>query len=214
MTGTAGEVDEAGESALTAFLGSLGVADIILGAVAIYLRYVTHVPPAPALPSTGHDQVDIALLVAAAAFVGQMLSFAVSVWMAIINTILRRSFFSAAVDNARATIGVPTAGADPTLDPVIAIIGIRAPHLAKQADLIRERAMICYGAALVTLVYARTIGDVLGRSWMTAAVLAAGLLSLGVVHQVDRVRQVIAAAHAVNSEARHAGADKDTHRER
>lgn len=200
MSGEAQTLEKPAESIASDFVASLGLTEIVLGSLALYCHYLSAKgAAAAALPPTGHEVVDIALLVCAASLVGKILTLIIALLMAPANRALRLLKYAKelrpALANYWSVFGL--SGGPPgrrQLETAIAAIRSESPAKGKILDSIRNHVVIAYGAALLGFLYAGPLSSVLSPHSSTRPVhlAASALLLLGLLQQADLFGQVIA----------------------
>lgn len=197
---------KAGETIASEFVSALGLTDVMLGGIAVYAHYLSHPPTFSArFATTGHNVLDVALLVGAAALVGKVITLIVAVLMALINILLRRLIYAAELQQVLATYWTATRRIGSyTKRPVeVAVAAIRIDNTerAKRLDIIRAHAIIAHGSGLLTLTYAKPLSEAFNGVISSRQLDLVGIafIILGILQQADRISQAMSFMRAVAS---------------
>lgn len=183
-----------------------GLKELVFGGLLVYDVWVPRQAEfARALPTTGKTYVDVALWAFAAAVVGRVLFFAVSVvWALASLAIVKRRRAAALIGQLDSLYGAGGRPADENPGDVAATAIARA-WPARVADLERRRtsAMFAYACALLSLVVLGRVAEALGLvGWRVTALSIGGMLvfgALGLLFQLDYVGELTRAAGAINT---------------
>jgi hypothetical protein len=195
-----------------AFLGVLGVVDIVLGGLALYALHAAH-PATTATAvatelfrTTGSPYVDGALLVSAAAVAGKLVCLLASFVGALIGSIApgkaRRLTLSLLVAEYQVMNPVEAELASETDTPedrALAYLEHARSPAARRCGLVRDNAVFAYGAALLA------VGMTAGLGW-PLLVVAALLGCMGCLTYRDLEHELAIALRAVVAAQRNGGA--------
>lgn len=196
-------VKEAAGIAAT-FVRTLGFTDIIFGGLLVYWVRVrfARVDWGTVLPTTGHDWIDVALMAAAAALLGKVVSLFVHAWTALIDFALdgvtsRGTGHSeiqrlrTALDQYRRTTGREPTSADGDLrDLAAAYVAAASAEAGEALARMRADIAIAHAGAFVMLLYALYFGAQASVPTVVPIGLIVGLIVLfltGVAIQLDYV---------------------------
>jgi hypothetical protein len=190
-------LEKASEGLVSAFVSSLGLIDIVLGGLALYLHFLSTGSRARAgFPSTGHEVVDVGLLLCAAALTGKVLSLAANCIRAIVGVILQTFLakeFAAALKSYSTRTKRDAPREKRIADVALMIIRTDSPSIWKSLDDIRNNSITAYGVGFLLFIYARTLSCAAGSSpsALTFWLFSALLVFLGFLHQWDGAVDVI-----------------------
>ena len=198
--------EKPGEALVSQFVSVLGLTDVILGGIAVYAYYLGRVRVLSVrFATTGHDVLDVALLIGIAAFVGKFVTLIAAVLMAVINITLRRFIYGRELQEALATYWTatrrPGSYARRPVEVAIAAIRVDSADRAKQLDAIRAHAIIAHGTGLLVIAYAASPSQILSGFVSSSHLVMIGIafITLGILQQADRITQAISFMRVVSS---------------
>jgi len=195
--------DKSGSDAITVeAVATLGLTDVLIGGLFLYCKRLINPDQAAQLPTTGHDSVDIALLLGAAALAGKVITLICALVMAFVNVILRRLKYGKEVDEALAAYVKATSrdmpGPKRRSESAVAMVSIDNPVRRRGLEAARSHVLVAYSAAYLSFAYATLLPPVVANSVSTAQLrwTALAFVALAITLQASRFVQLIAFLNA------------------
>jgi hypothetical protein len=178
------------------FLQTLGLTDIVLGALSLYIVRLWYGPESANLfPTTGNNWIDLGLLACAAALAGKTISLVVSFLAAVVEGLIEWLDIQNASTTLTQTLTeyrkrkghTSDIGTWEKVDLAVAYVAKASPGLQRELERIRTTTIMGYSATILAipfcayLVYYR-VGTGLV---VIVAVCILVLILMALIHQVD-----------------------------
>lgn len=178
------------------FLQSVGLTDVILGSLAIYLVRLWYGPQISDLfPSTGHQWIDFGLLAAGAAFSGKVILLLAYSTAAVIEGLIEKyqlldastTLVDILQQYRRARGHTVDIGKWEKVDLAVAYVAKASPRLHGELERIRNTSLMAYSAVLLAAPFTAYLFSK-GAGWIVLVILlicVTALFLLAFVNQLD-----------------------------
>lgn len=189
-----GGVEKQGEGLAASFVSILGLVEIVIGGLTLYLVRLRLGTSAMALfPTTGYAVIDVALLACAASLTGRLLALTIAIGMAVINRLMRKTkqverLLEAIANYEKRTKRSPNTALKP-LDYGAALLTTDTPARQPQLERVRATAILSYAASILAFPYAHTV---ISHPTLASSIRWAGamFLLIGLLQQLDYINTV------------------------
>jgi hypothetical protein len=178
------------------FLQTLGLTDIVLGALSLYIiRLWYGTESAKLFPTTGNTWVDLGLLACSAALVGKIISLVVYFLAALVEGLIERLDIQNASTTLTQTLNeyrqrkghTSDIGTWEKVDLAVAYVAKASPGLQRELERIRNTTIMGYSATILAIPFgAYLVYYHLGTGLVIIlAVCILSLILMALIHQVD-----------------------------
>lgn len=187
------------------FLQSVGLTDVILGALAIYLVRLWYGPQISDLfPSTGQQWIDFGLLAAGAAFSGKVILLLAYFIAAVIEGLIEKfqlldastTLIEILQQYRRARGHTVDIGKWEKVDLAVAYVAKASPRLLGELERIRNTSLMAYSAVLLAAPFTAYLFS-RGAGWRVVGILIICVIALFVLAFVNQLDYLVTLRNSI-----------------